>query len=108
MQAIFYADVNPKFVNFNMTQLKIQTIKQHVFRYEIDWQTISVFFYNGPDLFFTYIFQNCKSFLSGPLRVDIFYCHLLGLYMSPVSPVFHTAATVSIGLENMFRVEHPF
>ena len=65
------------------------------------------FFYTGPHLFFTYIFQNCKSFLSGSLRVDIFSGHLLGLYMSLVSPVIHTAAKVSIGLENMFRVKHP-
>ena len=30
--------------------------------------------------------------------------------MSPVSPVFHTEATASIGLKNILRVEweHPF
>ena len=29
---------------------------------------------------------------------------LVNLLMSPVSPVFHTEATVSIGLKNVFRV----
>ena len=27
------------------------------------------------------------------------------LYMSPIYPVFHTAATVNIGLKNILRVE---
>ena len=97
MQAIFYADVNPKFVNFNMTQLKIQTIKQHVFRYEIDWQTISVFphwalpifnlhfakivrvFYLVPLFFFFFFFfhtrllPGTRSPAVGPVPCGVFY-----------------------------------
>ena len=42
------------------------------------------------------------------VRTKIFFFVQGTMYMSPVSPVIHTEAAVSIGLKTYLEWEHPF
>ena len=48
---------------------------------------------------------NKALLIFGP-TTSLFY--VLGLFLSPVSPVFHTVVTVRIGLKTHLEWEHPF